>query len=34
MKAAIICHPGGPENFFLEARPMLVLKEGHVLIRV
>lgn len=34
MKAAILYHPGGPENFKLEEKPIPTPQEGQVLIRV
>ncbi|SHM86530.1 zinc-binding alcohol dehydrogenase family protein [Chitinophaga sp. CF418] len=34
MKAAVLYHPGGPENFSLEQRPTPVPGEGQVLVKV
>ena len=34
MKAAVLLRPGGPENFFIEERPMPVPGQGEVLVKV
>ncbi|PSL21494.1 zinc-binding alcohol dehydrogenase family protein [Chitinophaga ginsengisoli] len=34
MKAAVLYHPGGPENFLLEERPIPVPGEGQVLVKI
>src|SRR5213082_601984 len=34
MKAAVLYHPGGPENFVIETRPIPEPHEGQVLVKV
>jgi NADPH:quinone reductase-like Zn-dependent oxidoreductase len=34
MKVAVLLRPGGPENFFIQERPLPVPKQGEVLVRV
>ncbi len=34
MKAAVLYHPGGPENFVLEERPIPEVKAGWVLVKI